>query len=73
MKGGWPLKNEQQSLTSEQDDSSTHAELTRSKKTWEPMKLSYTGEAKDVVQGGGGKLSNAPADPGEPRKTPPSG
>ena len=31
------------------------------------MKLTYTGEAKDVVQfPGGGKLSTAPADPGDP-------
>jgi hypothetical protein len=36
------------------------------------MKLTYTGEAKDVVQfPGGGKLSTTPADPGDPKK--PSG
>jgi hypothetical protein len=42
------------------------------KKPWEPMKLTYTGEAKDVVQfPGGGKNSTSPADPGDPKK--PSG
>jgi hypothetical protein len=36
------------------------------------MKLTYTGEAKDVVQfPGNGKLSTQPADPGDPKK--PSG
>jgi hypothetical protein len=40
-----------------------------SKKPWEPMRLTYTGEAKDVVQfPGGGKLSTSPADPGDPKK-----
>jgi hypothetical protein len=33
------------------------------------MKLTYTGEAKDVVQfPGNGKLSTAPSDPGDPKK-----
>jgi len=32
------------------------------------MRLTYTGEAKDVVKGGGGKFSTMPADPGEPKK-----
>ena len=62
------LTNEDQSLTSDKDDTSKETDGAKSKKTWEPMKLSYTGEAKDVVQGGGGKLSTNPADPGEPKK-----
>jgi len=32
------------------------------------MRLTYTGEAKDVVQGGGGKFSTMPSDPGEAKK-----
>ena len=43
-----------------------------SRKPWQPMSLTYTGEAKDVVQfPGNGKLSTSPADPGDPKK--PSG
>ncbi|MGH9872167.1 MAG: hypothetical protein ACRD9S_06825 [Pyrinomonadaceae bacterium] len=50
-------------------DSSKQTDSTESKKPWEPMRLTYTGEAKDVVQfPGGGKLSTAPADPGDPKK-----
>jgi hypothetical protein len=42
------------------------------RKPWKPMKLTYTGEAKDLVQfPGGGKLSTSPSDPGDPKK--PSG
>ena len=54
------------------NDRSKETDSNESKKPWEPMKLTYTGEAKDVVQfPGGGKLSTAPADPGDPKK--PSG
>jgi hypothetical protein len=43
------------------------------KKAWEPPTLSYVGDVEDVIQGGEGKLSNAAADPGEPKKEIPSG
>lgn len=43
------------------------------RKTWEPMRLTALGKVGAIVQGGGGKLSTAAADPGEPRKTQPSG
>ena len=36
--------------------------------TWEPMKVAYVGHVGDVLQLGGGKLSMACGDPGEPRK-----
>ncbi len=50
-------------------ENSGETEPEQSKKPWQPMKLTYTGEAKDVVQfPGGGKLSTAPADPGDPKK-----
>ena len=39
----------------------------KKKQPWEPMKLTYEGNASQVVQGGGGKLSVSPADPGENR------
>jgi len=67
------LTNEDRSLTSNDDKSLKETDGDKSKKNWEPMRLSYTGDAKDVVQGGGGKLSGSPTDPGEARKTPPSG
>jgi hypothetical protein len=51
------------------DKDSKEVSTTESKKPWQPMKLTYTGEAKDVVQfPGGGKISTAPADPGDPKK-----
>jgi len=42
-----------------------------SKKAWTRPSLKYVGHVGDVLQGGGGKLTPAPADPGESRK--PSG
>ena len=38
------------------------------KQRWEPMKLSPVGHVSQVVQGGGGKLTPAPGDPGEAKK-----
>ena len=40
---------------------------------WQPMKLVYLGKVSEVVQVGGGKLTPPAADPGEPKKTKPSG
>ena len=40
------------------------------RKTWEPMKLVRVGHVGDVVKQGGGKLSPATGDPGEPLKVP---
>ena len=60
--------NEDRPLTTDSDNSK-ETESNELKKPWEPMKLTYTGEAKDVVQfPGGGKLSTAPSDPGDPKK-----
>lgn len=39
---------------------------------WEPIKVSYLGDVGDVLEGGGGKVTSTPTDPGEPRKTQPS-
>jgi len=44
---------------------------TTSKRTWTRPTLKYVGHVGDVLQGGGGKLTPSPADPGEVRK--PSG
>jgi hypothetical protein len=60
------LKDDRPLIT---DKDSKEVSTTESKKPWQPMKLTYTGEAKDVVQfPGGGKISTAPADPGDPKK-----
>jgi hypothetical protein len=39
-----------------------------SKKPWEPMKLTYAGEAKDIVRGGTGKTGITQADMGDTNK-----
>lgn len=41
------------------------------KQPWVEMKISYVGDISEILQGGGGKLSIAGADPGDARK--PSG
>jgi hypothetical protein len=65
------LINEDRPLNSDNNDLQ-ETDSDQSRKPWQTMKLTYTGEAKDVVQfPGGGKLSTAPSDPGDPKK--PSG
>lgn len=63
-----PLTEENRSVTSKKDPDSNPGDIA--KKSWEPMRLTYTGEAKDVVRGGGGKTSPSPNDPGDIRKPP---
>jgi len=43
----------------------------KGEKKWEAPKMVYVGQVSEVLQGGGGKLSSVPTDPGEPNKTPP--
>jgi hypothetical protein len=38
------------------------------KRAWTRPTLKYVGDVGDVLQGGGGKLTPSPADPGESRK-----
>lgn len=38
------------------------------KQPWQRMELSYIGDAAELIQGGGGKLTPAGGDPGEHRK-----
>ena len=38
------------------------------KKNWEPMKVTYVGEAKDIVRSGGGKVGVTQQDPGDTQK-----
>jgi hypothetical protein len=46
------------------------SEAPASRQSWEPMRLTYLGHVGEVVQGGGGKLSPTPGDPGDIRKPP---
>ena len=46
-------------------------ETSPAKKEWKRPSLKYVGHVGDVLQGGSGKLTPSPADPGESRK--PSG
>jgi hypothetical protein len=41
---------------------------TPAKKSWVKPELKYVGHVGEVLQGGGGKLTPAPSDPGESRK-----
>lgn len=41
---------------------------TVAKRPWRKMELSYLGDAAQLIQQGGGKLSIAGGDPGEGRK-----
>ena len=38
------------------------------KRTWQPMTLTYAGEAKDLVRGGSGKVGITQADVGDTNK-----
>ena len=51
-------------------------EMDRNEKevqAWEPMSVTYVGHVGEIVQGGGGKLSQTGGDPGESRKEKGSG
>jgi hypothetical protein len=48
-------------------------EVPAGRRIWEPIILQYVGDVKDVVLGGGGKLSITGGDPGEGRKPPGQG
>ncbi len=45
----------------------------RDRRAWASPKLTFLGHVGGIVQGGGGKLTTMPADPGESKKTKPSG
>jgi hypothetical protein len=38
---------------------------------WETPKIAHVGDVADIVQGGSGKSSVSPTDPGEPNKVKP--
>jgi len=45
-------------------------ERDEEKRPWEPMKLTYSGDAKDIVRSGGGKVGITAADMGDTNKPP---
>jgi hypothetical protein len=49
-------------------DVERETEHNDTKKAWEPMKLNYAGEAKDIVRSGGGKVGITAADMGDTNK-----
>jgi hypothetical protein len=49
------------------------ARISGDRKRWTSPKLTFLGHVGGIVQGGGGKLTSMPVDPGEPRKTKPAG
>jgi len=61
------LKKQDLQLTSDKG-TSKESDAQKSQKPWEPMKLTYTGEAKDVIRGGVGKSSTTQSDPGDAKK-----
>ena len=61
------MTKEDPSLTANENN---ETESASPKREWQPMRLTYAGEAKDVVRSGGGKSSPSPNDPGEVRKPP---
>jgi len=44
----------------------------RDRKPWTSPRLTFLGHVGGIVQGGGGKLTTMPSDPGESKKTKPS-
>jgi hypothetical protein len=45
----------------------------KDRRQWTSPKLTFLGHVGGIVQGGVGKLTTMPADPGESKKTKPSG
>ena len=49
-------------------DVAQDTERNETKRPWEPMKLTYAGEARDIVRSGGGKIGVTQADMGDTNK-----
>jgi len=50
------------------DDLENKVVCEEPKKAWQPMTLTYAGEAKDLVRGGTGKIGITQADVGDTNK-----
>ena len=66
-KGKKPMEFEDKNASMSNQASKMEVEKVATK-TWEPMKLTYAGEAKDIVRSGGGKTSVTLADAGDTNK-----
>jgi hypothetical protein len=53
---------------SEDNEFAQNNERDETKRPWEPMTLTYAGEAKDIVRSGGGKVGITQADMGDTNK-----
>lgn len=51
----------------------TQVPASAAKRSWKKMELSYLGDAAQLIQGGGGKLSLVGGDTGDSRKPPGGG
>lgn len=60
------MKPEENKFSVNPDSTDTTEQSKR--KTWEPMKLTYAGEARDIVKGGSGKQLITQADMGDTNK-----
>lgn len=49
----------------------TSKTTTAKRASWVSPSVTYVGHVGDIVQGGGGKSSTTPSDPGEPMKVKP--
>lgn len=58
--------NKEVKLTGESDSDASRNDASR--KNWEPMKVTYAGDARDIVQGGTGKTQITQADMGDTNK-----
>jgi len=66
-KGKKPMEFEDKNASMSNQASKMEVEKVATK-TWEPMKLTYAGEARDIVRSGGGKTSVTLADAGDTNK-----
>jgi hypothetical protein len=60
-------------VQSDGEEETLEGKNPRPEQEWEPMRLTLLGKVGDVVRVGMGKLSSVLVDPGEPKKTQPSG
>lgn len=67
------MTKEDRSLKSYNDEALKKGDGEVPRKAWQPMKVTHVGKAKDVVRGGGGKLSVETNDTGDIRKPPGQG
>lgn len=68
MCSGWKLGSGHRQISTGGHTAMASHEPKDAKQPWRRPSLTYVGHVGDVLQGGGGKLTPSPADPGEIRK-----